>query len=301
MMQSVSAEPADLNKTFSGLSLQQAAYVCLMTGQPELKCRLTFALSTLWRERKIALRTAVPTEPEAVPGPGKPERPRLVEARNLARRGVGTQQGRAAFLHAIAHIEFNAINLAWDAVYRFDGMPDEYYSDFVATADDEARHFLMLQKRLAEIGVSYGDFDAHNGLWEMAEKTAHSCLERMALVPRVLEARGLDVTPHMIEKLRHEGDTESVEILQTILKEEVAHVAAGTRWFNYLCAQQGHEPKATFLALVRRFAAHVVRPPFNVSARSRAGFDAIEMAKLMELFEQQSAPQALKFTDDTKH
>src|SRR5690606_22492043 len=138
----------------------------------------------------------------ALTAPGRPLRPRLVAPRALPQRGLGSAHGRAAFVHAIAHIEFNAINLAWDAVYRFDCMPHDYYADRVGGAADEARHFALLRARLLELGHDYGDFDAHDGLWEMAVQTAHDCLARMALVPRVLEARGLDVTPAMIERLR---------------------------------------------------------------------------------------------------
>src|SRR5690606_2677139 len=155
-------------------------------------------------------------------------RPRLVHPRELPRRGFGTAEGRAAFLHAIAHIEFNAIDLGWDAVYRFRGMPAAFYADWVSVADDEARHFALLRARLRDLGHDYGDFDAHNGLWEMAEKTAHDALARMALVPRVLEARGLDVTPGMIARLRGPDDA-TADLLEVILAEEVAHVAAGRR------------------------------------------------------------------------
>ena len=162
--------------------------------------------------------------------PGRPGRPRLVHPRELPRRGLGSAEGRAAFLHAIAHIELNAIDLAWDAVYRFRGLPAAFYADWVQVAHDESRHFVLLRNRMREFGHDYGDFDAHNGLWEMTEKTAHDGLARMALVPRVLEARGLDVTPGMIVKLRELGDEATVAILDLILQEEVAHVAAGSRW-----------------------------------------------------------------------
>ena len=173
------------------------------------------------------------------------------------------------FLHAIAHIEFNAINLAWDAVLRFPGMPADYYADWVSCADDEARHHLMLVGRLADFGHAYGDFDAHDGLWEMARRTAHSCLERMALVPRVLEARGLDVTPAMIERLTALGDAPTVAILEVILREEVAHVAAGTRWFRHLCNLKDLEPRGTFRDLLRQHGRGFIRGPFNLDAPRR--------------------------------
>lgn len=213
----------------------------------------------------------------------RPERPTLVHPRDLPRRGFGSGEGRAAFVHAVAHIEFNAIDLAWDAVWRFRGMPREYYEDWVRVGDDEARHFLMLRGRLAQMGRDYGDFPAHNGLWEMAVKTAHDGLARMALVPRVLEARGLDVTPGMIEKLRALGDEATAAILEVILEEEVAHVAAGSRWYRWHCARAGVDPQATFRALLEQYAGGVLHGPFNHEARRRAGFDAVELASLCAL------------------
>jgi uncharacterized ferritin-like protein (DUF455 family) len=212
--------------------------------------------------------------------PGRPTRPRLVDPRGLPRRGLGTPAGRAALVHAVAHIEFNAIDLAWDAVQRFDGMPAAYYADWVGVAADEARHFRMLAARLAELGHVYGDFDAHEGLWDMARRTAGSCLERMALVPRVLEARGLDVTPGMIDRLRGAGDEATVAILETILREEVAHVACGSRWFAWCCQREGLDPAVTFRTLLDRHLRGAVRGPFNTEARLRAGFSAAELEEL---------------------
>ena len=207
--------------------------------------------------------------------------PRLVHPRELPRRGFGSNEGRAAFIHAVAHIEFNAIDLAWDAVYRFRGMPAQFYSDWVSVARDEARHFRMLRTRLLALGHDYGDFDAHNGLWEMAEKTAHDGLARMALVPRVLEARGLDVTPGMIVKLRALGDDATADILDVILREEVAHVAAGSRWYRWHCERAGVEPRTRFRELLREYAGGVLHKPFNTEARLQAGFDVEELRALL--------------------
>ncbi|WP_424683895.1 ferritin-like domain-containing protein [Frateuria sp. YIM B11624] len=262
--------------------LHQAARRCLDARDPDEKLRLTH---DTWRALQAGeLRPdAQASPPEPIAAPGRPPRPRLVEARRLPQRGLGTPEGRAALVHAIAHIEFNAINLAWDAVYRFRDFPIEYYRDWARCADDEARHFAMLSERLAELGHAYGDFDAHNGLWEMAEKTAHSDLARMALVPRVLEARGLDVTPGMIERLRGVGDERTIAILEVILREEVAHVAAGTRWFRWCCERDRAEPRATFVRLLREYMGGNVRGPFNRSARLAAGFDAEEMDQLAAL------------------
>lgn len=220
---------------------------------------------------------------DAFESPGHPHLPELVLPRDVPRRGLGSVEGRAALLHAIAHIEFNAINLACDAAQRFAGMPDAFYRDWISVAIDEARHFQLLQHRLAELGFAYGDFKAHNGLWEMAEKTEHSCLARMALVPRLLEARGLDVTPGMIEKLRQLNDLPSVAVLEVILSEEIRHVAIGTYWFNYCCRLENKNPETEFIALLKGFAKGAVRGPFNVEARALSGFTAYEMREITVL------------------
>jgi uncharacterized ferritin-like protein (DUF455 family) len=219
--------------------------------------------------------------PEPIRMPGRPATPKLVHPRDLPRRGFGSSEGRAAFVHAVAHIEFNAIDLAWDAVYRFRGMPAAYYADWVSVANDEARHFTMLRARLRDFGHDYGDFDAHHGLWEMAEKTAHDGLARMALVPRVLEARGLDVTPGMIVKLRSLGDDATAGVLEIILREEVAHVAAGSRWYRWHCERAGVEPRARFRELLHEYATGVLHKPFNTEARLQAGFDIEELENLL--------------------
>ena len=253
---------------------------CLAATQVEDKLERSEAAAALIAVGKFTLDQAV-APPVSIAQPGRPPRPHLVPPRQLAQRGLGTPQGRAALVHAVAHIEFNAIDLAWDAVYRFRGMPAEYYRDWAAVAGDETRHFRLLAARLAELEHAYGDFDAHNGLWEMAVKTSESCLARMALVPRVLEARGLDVTPAMIQRLRSVGDTRTVEILQVILREEVAHVAAGSHWFAWCCARDGVDADQTFAHLLREYAGGILKPPFNEAARRAAGFSAAEMAGLL--------------------
>lgn len=263
------------------MNLFDAARACLDAASPEEKVAATFATAEAFERGELATPVDAPV-PEPIRMPGRPERPVLVHPRNLPKRGLGTPEGRAAFVHAIAHIEFNAIDLAWDAVYRFRGMPPEFYADWVAVARDEARHFELLRARLRQLGHDYGDFDAHNGLWEMAEKTAHDGLARMALVPRVLEARGLDVTPGMIVKLSSMGDEATVGILEVILREEVAHVAAGSRWFRWYCEHAGVEPRTTFRALLAEYARAVLYGPFNIEARSAAGFDEDELAALSQ-------------------
>lgn len=256
-----------------------AAQRCLVVSDPEQKFALTRKAAADYRVG-ILHAQASDVSVEAISSPGRPERPQLIEPRNLAQRGLGTSEGRAALVHAIAHIEFNAINLAWDAVYRFRDMPEAFYADWVSVADDEARHFSMLSERLGELGHQYGDFDAHNGLWEMAIATADSCLRRMALVPRVLEARGLDVTPGMIHRLRNVGDHTTADILEIILREEIAHVAAGSRWFVWCCEKSGLEPEATFAELLEIHTRGSLRGPFNTEARLNAGFSMAELAHL---------------------
>jgi uncharacterized ferritin-like protein (DUF455 family) len=212
--------------------------------------------------------------------PGRPARPALVAHTTLARRSPFTPAGRAALLHAVAHIEFNAINLALDAVWRFPGMPEAYYRDWLRVASEEALHFGLLSAHLAVLGHAYGDFDAHDGLWTMVEKTAHDITARMALVPRTLEARGLDATPPMQARLRQAGDLRAVEILDVILRDEVGHVAIGNHWFRWLCKRDGHEPLGHYAVLSQRHGAPRLRAPFNLEARRAAGFTAAELAAL---------------------
>ncbi len=212
--------------------------------------------------------------------PGRPEKPALIRPRDVPTRGLGTVAGRAALIHAVAHIEFNAINLALDAAWRFRGLPDDYYADWLSVARDEARHFAMLRARLQALGVDYGDLPAHNGLWEAAEKTADDVLARMCCVPRVLEARGLDVTPGIIRRLTEIGDPETVAILDVILAEEVGHVRIGSHWYAWLCAQRGVDPLATSQRLLAEQGMNI-RPPINETARRAAGFGEEELRLLL--------------------
>lgn len=279
-------------------SLFDAARRCLDAATVEGKLEATRAAVQAFRAGALVIDEAA-APPRPIAAPGRPPRPRLVPARDLPRRGLGSVMGRAAFLHAIAHIEFNAIDLAWDAVYRFRGMPPEYYADWLTVADDEARHFGWLRARLRELGHDYGDFDAHDGLWQMAERTAGDGMARMALVPRVLEARGLDVTPGMIARLRQHGDEASAAILVRILEEEIAHVAAGSRWFEWHCWQRGLEPLTTFRALLREHGRTALHGPFNHAARREAGFsaDEIEAIEAMDATDDMAnAPQPVQAT-----
>ncbi len=262
-------------------NVHSAAKACLDVRDPAEKVRATREMHVAWQQG--ILRRDPASDPQPIGAPGRPQRPRLVSPRALPKRKLGTLAGRAALVHAVAHIEFNAINLAWDAVYRFRAMPRDFYADWTGVAAEEARHFELLRSHLGNMGYDYGDFDAHNGLWEMAEKTAHDPLVRMALVPRVLEARGLDVTPGMIRRLRAHGDERGAALLELILAEEVGHVAIGSRWYRHLCLQRGLEPIATFRELLEAHMTGGLKGPFNHDARITAGFDEEELRLLSEL------------------
>lgn len=212
--------------------------------------------------------------------PGRPPRPALVEPQQVPRRSPFTANGYAALIHSIAHIEFNAINLALDAVWRFGGMPSAYYADWMRVAHEEAHHFSLLQSHLQALGFSYGDFAAHDGLWTMCERTRDSVVARMALVPRTLEARGLDATPQIQAKLRTVGSAmalEAVGLLDLILKEEVGHVAIGNRWYHWLCQRDGLEPQRYFEEMALLHGAPKPKPPLNREARRLAGFTEAEL------------------------
>lgn len=262
-------------------SLFDAAEACLMANTVEDKTRLTQQYAQAWRDGHLALESL--STPEPIGEPGRPAKPELVTPAKVSKRGLGTAEGRAALLHAVTHIEFNAINLAWDAVYRFRDLPEQFYSDWVRVADEEAYHFQLLRKRLQQLGYEYGDFPAHNGLWDMAQKTAFDPMVRMALVPRVLEARGLDVTPGIMKRLRHAGDLESVAALEIILRDEVGHVEIGSRWFKYFCDRRGLDMEQTFRELISDYFAGQLRGPFNDAARMEAGFSAAELRALERL------------------
>ena len=212
--------------------------------------------------------------------PGRPERPRLVPPKDVPTRSPFTAEGRAALLHAIAHIEFNAINLALDAVWRFAGLPEDFYRDWFRVAAEESLHFTLLREHLATLAHDYGDFDAHDGLWTMTARTAHDIVARMALVPRTLEARGLDATPPLQAKLAKAGDARAVAILDVILRDEIGHVAIGNRWYRFVCERAGLDALAIYPGLVERYAAPKLRPPFNDAARRAAGFSEEEIAYL---------------------
>ncbi len=250
---------------------------CLLETEPAVKVACVHALQADWLAGRIAPEADVERAP--INQPGQPEKPERIPPQNVPRRRADTLPGRAALIHALAHIEFNAINLALDAAHRFAGMPPAYYADWLQVADEEALHFDLLNTHLATLGHGYvyGDFPAHNGLWDMALKTAHDPLVRMALVPRVLEARGLDATPLIVDKLRAANDMRMVEILGIIERDEIGHVAIGSRWFGWLCAARGLEPGSTFRQFLVEYDAPPLKPPFNLAARRAAGFSEPEL------------------------
>ena len=251
---------------------------CLLACEPASKVALTQALWAAWQQGQV--RTGETAARAGMAVPGRPYKPLLVSPLQVPRRRLGSTAGHAAMIHAITHIEFNAINLALDAAHRFADMPVAYYADWLRVAAEEASHFTLLNQHLASLGYAYGDFDAHAGLWEMAQKTTHDPLLRMALVPRVLEARGLDATPAITQKLQQIGDTRAVDILGIIAHDEIGHVAVGSRWFAYLCAQRGLEPATAFRNVLSEFAIPLPRLPINIEARRQGGFSEMELAWL---------------------
>lgn len=260
--------------------LYARALQALLCDDVAAKLALTSQLVADWRMHRLVRESTTTSAPITVPG--RPARPTLVSPLAVERRSMQTREGHAALIHSLAHIEFNAINLALDAAYRFRDLPDAYYGDWLRVAGEEAQHFSLLREHLQGLGFDYGDFTAHDGLWEMAAKTAHDSLVRMALVPRVLEARGLDAAPAIARKLETRGDVAGVAILGIIERDEIEHVRIGNRWYAYLCAQRGLDPLATFRRLLQEFNAPRVRLPFALESRRSAGFGEDELALLEE-------------------
>ena len=259
--------------------LRALALDCLLEHDPVVKMAAIGAMRASWDGGACVL------EPSAliVSGgdiPGRPALPELVAPRLVGRRSMVTVEGRAMLVHALAHIEFNAVNLALDAIWRFPNLPRAYYADWLGVAAEEATHFTMLAAHLAVLGHAYGDFPAHDSLWEMVAKTTGDVLARMALVPRTLEARGLDAIPPLRAKLAQAGDMDAARILDIILADEVGHVEIGNRWYHFLCDARGLEAYATYGSLAVKYAAPVLRGPFNLEARRRAGFTEEELAGL---------------------
>lgn len=261
-------------------TLRHAALLALVCKNPVDKVRLVLAIDN-----------SLPIGSKAAfsPGVGRPDKPELVHPARVPTRKVSQSMGRGMLLHSLAHIEFNAINLALDLLVRFPSMPEQFYLDWLKVAKEEAYHHSLLCDRLAAYGLTYGHYPAHDGLWQMAEKTKDSLLARLALVPRLLEARGLDVSPAIREKLAAAGDIESAEVLDIILRDEIGHVAIGNRWFNEVCNNQCRDPLEAFEHCLREYAAPRPRSPFNFKARAQAGFSEEELAWLMQVELEQSA------------
>lgn len=212
--------------------------------------------------------------------PGRPSAPALIPARDMPRLPTQTIEGRASLIHSIAHIELNAIDLAADIVWRFDSMPNQFYRDWMRIAGEEALHFTLLRDHLTTLGYDYGSFPAHNSLWDMAERTSNDILARIGLLPRTLEARGLDASPAVKKRLVGAGDVRAGEILDVILADEVGHVAAGNHWYRWLCAARSLDPVATYADLTHRYKAPRLLGPFNIEARKAAGFTDEELEAL---------------------
>jgi len=253
-------------------TLAEGAVAVLNAAEPVRKVALSRQLIAGWRAGDLPVGTAKPP-----PRPARPARPVVCPPRDMPkRRHFGSRAGHIALLHALAHIELNAIDLAWDIVARFAGpaLPRAFADDWAGVAAEEAEHFALLATRLATLGVAYGDLPAHDGLWEAAAATAHDLLGRLAVVPLVLEARGLDVTPAMIERLERAGDGDSAAVLERIYRDEIGHVAVGAKWFGRLCREAGLDPAATFRERVGRYFKGALKAPFNRAARDAAGFPA---------------------------
>ncbi len=259
--------------------LRAEALACLLLTDPAAKAAAVAAMAAAFAADSWLVDASCRIE-SAGAIPGRPLRPELVAPRLVGRRSMITAEGRAMLVHSLAHIEFNAMNLALDALWRFPDLPQRYYTDWLRVAKEEAVHFTMLAAHLAVLGHAYGDFPAHDSLWEMVDKTRGDVVARMALVPRTLEARGLDAIPPLRAKIAQAGDLAAAQILDVILREEVGHVEIGNRWFCYLCAQHGLAPQAAYAELALRYAAPVLKGPFNLEARRQAGFTEAELAAL---------------------
>ena len=259
--------------------LRQAALFWLAEPVVAHKLNGVARLAQAWSIGSVRLDAHAVLSPQS-PLPGQPAKPEQVMPRLVKRRSMMTTEGRAILIHALAHIEFNAINLALDAVYRFRDMPEQYYTDWLNIAVEEALHFSLLEGYLKSKNSFYGAYDSHNGLWEMAVKTDDDVMVRMALVPRVLEARGLDVTPGMIAKFQYLGETELVDILNIIQRDEIGHVERGNYWFNELCRQRSFSSSETFHKLLDEYMEESMFDSLNQEARLQAGFSKQELIDL---------------------
>jgi len=253
-----------------GMTLSQAAMAVLTCADPHEKCRLTHELAAEWRDGRISSvgREAPPDRP------ARPQKPQLLPPKDMPRRAYGGERGRTSLIHALAHIELNAIDLAWDILCRFshEPLPKAFYDDWVQVAVDEADHFLALEALLQPFGMVYGDLPAHDGLWQAAEKTSDDIMARLVVVPMTLEARGLDTTPPTLDRLRSNGDHLTPPVLDVIYHDEIRHVAAGVRWFRHMVAERHLDADQTYAQLMRERYPAGLKAPFNIAARDQADF-----------------------------
>lgn len=269
------------DKLLVGAELRRGALHCLIQTDSAMKVAGVRTLTCEWHAGRLTLDNGAALSADDAVIPGRPARPELVPPLQVKHRSMRTDEGRAAMIHALAHIEFNAINLALDAIWRFPDMPQAFYVDWLQVASEEAYHYSLLAAHLQVLGYVYGDFPAHSSLWDMAEKTRSDILARIALVPRTMEARGLDAAPPVRNKLAQAGDQAAAEILDIIMRDEIGHVAIGNRWYGWLCKQRGLDPIVTFADLSVEFKAPVMRGPFNMQARRAAGFTDEELALMV--------------------
>ncbi len=265
--------------------LRFQSLIILGLSDPAQKVVQTEILQKQFQSGQVGLDRLAGLSAAGISIPGRPLQPVLVPPLEVKRRSMATTEGRAALLHALCHIEFNAINLALDAIWRFAGMPDQYYADWLNVAAEEALHFSLLQQHLNSMGYAYGDCTAHDTLWEMVAKTSDDVLSRMALVPRTMEARGLDAAPSTRSKLLQVGDVAGAAIIELILRDEIGHVAIGNRWFGYLCEQRDLDPVHCYQELTVRYRAPKLRAPFNLEARRAAGFSERELQILLDIID----------------
>jgi len=260
--------------------LRRSSLEILLITEPKTKVEQVNQLFEDQLSGRLSLDPSAYLNAEGHQLPGRPERPELVPPLTVPKRAMHTVEGRNSLLHSLAHIEFNAMNLALDAIWRFVGMPAQYYLDWLTVAKEEAYHFSLIEAHLRSLGLAYGDFPAHNSLWEMVERTSDAVIARMALVPRTMEARGLDAVPAIRDRFKQIKDDKVVEILEIILRDEVGHVLIGNQWFNFLCAKDNLSPIKAYQDLARQYRAPVLRGPFNLEARKMAGFTVEELSLL---------------------
>ena len=272
------------NKLFSFAyemsELRQTALELLAITDPKTKVERVKKLFDDCHQKLIELDVSADLNAIGLDLPGRPQKPELVPPLTVPKRKMDTLEGRLSLLHSLAHIEFNAMNLALDAIWRFADMPKQYYVDWLKVAKEEAYHFSLIEAHLQSAGVAYGDFPAHNSLWEMVERTTDAVIARMALVPRTMEARGLDAVPAIRDRFKQIKDYQVVEILEIILRDEVGHVFIGNQWFNFLCAKENLPPIKAYKDLARAYRAPMLRGPFNLEARKQAGFTTEELSLL---------------------